>query len=239
MSIIDRILKNFAKNLEYNQEGKFAYAKLLSHFNQEYENFQDVVNMTNYWILLFLLHIDTILVVDSSNRTLFKPKYKNQISEIFSSQLKKHVPVTQTILGFRIFGKEFVDEEIPLSDLEVYITAKNLVSECSDTEVFTSYVRALINDFSTKEPRFYRTEFPRWFKKVKYNHIDSAIETGFLNYIRRGGVFADAMLKGYKKFQTNPNGFNIFIWHNLWKDFKETVEYKIIYRELEKFVNNY
>lgn len=47
------------------------------------------------------------------------------------------------------------------------------------------------------------------------------------------------MIKGHNKFQTNPNGFNIFIWHNLWKDFKETAEYKIIYRELEKFVNNY
>lgn len=239
MSIIDRILKNFAKNLEYNQEGKFAYAKLLSHFSQEYENFQDAVNITNYWILLFLLHIDTILVVDSSNRTLFKPKYKNQISEIFSSQLKKHVPVTQTILGFRIFGKEFVDEEMPLSDLEVYITTKNLVAECSDTEVFTSLIRAAINDFSTKEPKFYRTEFLRWVKKVKRNNIDLAIEYGFLNYIRKGVVFADVMIKGHNKFQTNPNGFNIFIWYNLWKDFKETAEYKIIYRELEKFVNNY
>lgn len=239
MSIVDKIVKNFAKNLEYNQEGKAMYARLLSHFNQEYTNFQDVVDITNYWILLFLLHVDSILVVDSSNRTSFKPNFRNQISDVFASMMRKHITVSQTMLGYRIFGKEYMIDESIMSDLEVYITAKNLVSECSDTEVFTAYVRALINDFSTKEPRFYRTEFPRWCKKVKYNHIDTAIETGFLNYIRRGGVFADAMLKGYKKFQTNPNGFNIFIWHNLWYEFKETAEYKIIYRELEKFVNNY
>ena len=187
MSIVDKIVKNFAKNLEYNQEGKAMYARLLSHFNQEYTNFQDVVDITNYWILLFLLHVDSILVVDSSNRTSFKPNFRNQISDVFASMMRKHITVSQTMLGYRIFGKEYMLDESIMSDLEVYITAKNLVSECNDTEVFTAYVRALINDFSTKEPRFYRTEFPRWCKKVKYNHIDSAIETGFLNYIRRGG----------------------------------------------------
>lgn len=239
MNIIDRITKNFAKNLEYSQEGKMLYSNLLSHFNTEYSNFQDVVDITNYWIVLFLLHIDTILVVDSSNRMYFKPNFRNQISDIFSSMLRKHIPVTQTFLGYRVFGKEYVLDDSYMSDLDVYITAKNLVTDCSDIEVFTSYVRALINDFSTKAPRFYRTEFPKWSGNVKYNHIDSAIEKGFLNYIRRGGVFADAILKGYKKFQTNPNGFNVFIWHQLWDDFKKTSEYKIIYKELEKFVNIY
>lgn len=211
MSIVDKIVKNFAKNLEYNQEGKAMYARLLSHFNQEYTNFQDVVDITNYWILLFLLHVDSILVVDSSNRTSFKPNFRNQISDVFASMMRKHITVSQTMLGYRIFGKEYMIDESIMSDLEVYITAKNLVSECSDTEVFTAYVRALINDFSTKEPRFYRTEFPRWCKKVKYNHIDSAIETGFLNYIRRGGSSPTPCSKVTRNFrQTRTDSTSSF-----------------------------
>lgn len=240
MKIYDKIIKSFAKNLEYNDRAKANYAELLSHFENIYDNFDDVVDITNYWLILFLFKIDRIFEVNSTNRMYFKPKFRNQISEAFAVMMRKHVQVQPTMAGFRIFGKDYYDEAKLMSDMNVYVTAKNIITECADPEVFTVLIRGLVNDLSTKEPRYYRTDFPRlWAKKVKPNNIDSAIEVGFQNYIRRGGVFADAMLKDYKKFKTNSMGFNVFIWHEIWHNFKETSEYKIIYRELLKLTNNY
>lgn len=244
MNFYTKIIKKFCRSLQYDENMKNDYQKLISHFTNEGNDFQKSVEIINQWIILFLFRIDSVVVVNSSNRLMFKPSKcqgsLKPIWDVFLDDINRYLKISETMTGYRLYGKEFDLLPLNLSDGDVYRISKNMTLSVDTKDDFTDLIKFFVMNIVNHESEdLYIRDFVKNFcKDVKPDNIDQSIEKGVLNYIRQNVLVANVLLRNGSKFKTNPNGFNTFIWHELWDEIRKSDNYPKMYKQIEKYLSS-
>lgn len=242
MNFYNKIIKKFCRSLQYDESMKEDYQKLISYFVQD-NDFEKSVEIINQWIILFLFRGDTIVVVNSSNRMMFKPSVNKQpikpIWDVFLDDINKYLKISETMTGYRLYGKEYEFLPSNLYTEDVYRTVKHMVLSVDTKDDFTELVKFFVlNVVNNESDDLFVRKFVKDFcKDMKAEKIDQSIEKGILNYIRQN-LFIDVLLHNAKKFKTNPNGFNTYIWYEMWEEIRKSDNYLKMYKEVVKYLSS-